>query len=474
MSAPSAPKMITNVASRRIRSQSLSLPDVEGFDDDGGGCTPAPFDLDLPPDTLSSAACEADDSMLVELCCPNSASTSSSTLSSLVHPPPVPSFDGIAEVSEISTPPPSPRRNDGRFERIPKSPPQTQSSVRSFQSSSTTASEFGTSAKAGGGKVLSFQNLSMLGNRGAINARVSPSYSMFQTVKDTKVEGDYDSIGETGQLYLGSLESGFTQNFESESTSPPSLSYRAVLHHNCSQLLICTHSINEKTLETMQTQLSGSNCKVSFVSSAEDDCVQHCAKLILPSPLRTFVVCDDGDRVGPAIIATYMQWKDSGTYNDWISWVQGYRPSIVKDWWKGRKRKGSSEIIDGTDSDGGPPSVVGTDPSETESPKRTKPNEPGDIDDELFDIGSSVKCNFTTHRDPGHLSSDSPTPLLTPPPPASHGLEWPSGLTFDCGLLNTEEMREKMDNGSGNQTTGLTPMIQGKSGGNIEGGFSLS
>jgi len=118
-----------------------------------------------------------------------------------------------------------------------------------------------------------------------------------------------------------------------------------------------------------------------------------------------------------------MQWKDSGTYNDWISWVQGYRPSIVKDWWKGRKRKGSSEIIDGTDSDGGPPSVVGTDPSETESPKRTKPNEPGDIDDELFDIGSSVKCNFTTHRDPGHLSSDSPTPLLTPPPPASHGLE---------------------------------------------------
>ena len=49
MSAPSAPKMITNVASRRIRSQSLSLPDVEGFDDDGGGCTPAPFDLDLPP-----------------------------------------------------------------------------------------------------------------------------------------------------------------------------------------------------------------------------------------------------------------------------------------------------------------------------------------------------------------------------------------------------------------------------------------
>ena len=60
-------------------------------------------------------------------------------------------------------------------------------------------------------------------------------------------------------------------------------------------------------------------------------------------------------------------------------------------------------------------------------------------------------------------TSDSPTPLLTPPPPATHGLEWPSGLTFDCGLLNSEEMRDQMETpGSGNQTTGLTPMMQGK------------
>lgn len=89
------------------------------------------------------------------------------------------------------------------------------------------------------------------------------------------------------------------------------------------------------------------------MSSAEEDCVQQCARLILPAPLRTFVVCDDGDRVGPAIIATYMLWKESGTYNDWINWVQGYRPSTEKGWWKGRKRKGSSEVTDTEcDSDG--------------------------------------------------------------------------------------------------------------------------
>ena len=103
-----------------------------------------------------------------------------------------------------------------------------------------------------------------------------------------------------------------------------------MLHHNCSQLLICTHSINTETLEMMQTELSSRNCKVSFVSSAEEDCVQQCARLILPAPLRTFVVCDDGDRVGPAIIATYMLWNEAGTYDDWITWVQGYRPSTEK------------------------------------------------------------------------------------------------------------------------------------------------
>ena len=59
---------------------------------------------------------------------------------------------------------------------------------------------------AGAAKVLSFQNLSSMANAGAVNSRVSPSYSMFQTAKEDKVEGDYDCIGETGQLYLGSLE----------------------------------------------------------------------------------------------------------------------------------------------------------------------------------------------------------------------------------------------------------------------------
>ncbi|GMH52045.1 hypothetical protein TrRE_jg3957 [Triparma retinervis] len=421
--------------------------------------TPQPVDSTLPPHTLSNATSAAEDSMLMELCGPNSAPPGLSPSSDSPPPPPG---------SGVHTPPPSPGlklKGPGspRLAALSKSPPCNQASFGT--------SDFGTSAMAGAAKVLSFQNLSSMANAGAVNSRVSPSYSMFQTAKEDKVEGDYDCIGETGQLYLGSLESGFTQNFDNGS---PELSYKAVLHHNCSQLLICTHSINTETLEMMQTELSSRNCKVSFVSSAEEDCVQQCARLILPAPLRTFVVCDDGDRVGPAIIATYMLWNEAGTYDDWITWVQGYRPSTEKGWWKGRKRKGSSEVTDTEcDSDGPAPSLTATDPG-MESPKRTKPNEAYDIDEEFF-IGNPAKCNFTTHRDPNLPTSDSPTPLLTPPPPATHGLEWPSGLTFDCGLLNSEEMRDQMETpGSGNQTTGLTPMMQGKAGGEIEGGFSLS
>lgn len=470
-------RIMTNVASRRIRSQSLTSPDL-GDEDDEGGMTPQPIDSSLPPHTLSKSSTDAEDSMLMELCGPDGDGNS-----------------GVVQANGVHTPPPSP----GLKLKGTAHPAQGLTRETSFGSNS----DFGTSAMAGSGKILSFQNLSSMAN-GVTNSRVSPSYSMFQTVKEDKVEGDYDSIGETGQLYLGSLESGFTQNFDNGNQPPPimgaslpspppssagaggkshppqpELSYKAVLHHNCSLLLICTHSINNETLEMMQSQLSSRNCKVSFVSSAEDDCVQQCARLILPAPLRTFVVCDDGDRVGPAIIATYMLWKESGTYDDWITWVQGYRPSIEKSWWKGRKRKGSTEVTDTEgDSDGPAPSLAATDPSETESPKRTKPNESYDLDDELF-LGNPAKCNFSTHRDPNHPAPDSPTPLLTPPPPSTHGLEWPSGLTFDCGTLTSDDMRESEggEGSFGNETTGLTPMMKGKTGGDIEGiggGFSLS
>lgn len=43
-----------------------------------------------------------------------------------------------------------------------------------------------------------------------------------------------------------------------------------------------------------------------------------------------------------------------------------------------------------------------------------------------------------------HLTgSNSPTPLLTPPP-ATFDLSWPCGLTVDCGMINVGEVRKQI------------------------------
>jgi len=60
---------------------------------------------------------------------------------------------------------------------------------------------------------------------------------------------------------------------------------------------------------------------------------------------------------------------------------------------------------------------------------------------------------------------ESPTPLLTPPPKGGE-LEWPCGLTVDCGMMSANNLDREV------VRTGLTPMLQGL-GGEVDGEFSL-
>jgi len=122
-----------------------------------------------------------------------------------------------------------------------------------------------------------------------------------------------------------------------------------------------------------------------------------------------------------------------------MEWCERYRPSVDVGWYErcfGNKRKDSEDISEDEDS-----------------PKRPKKTS----NDEEHDFKNDANMKET--------GSDSPTPLLTPPPP-SIDLEWPCGLTVDCGLMSANNLDREV------VRTGLTPMLQGL-GGEVNGEFAL-
>ena len=86
-----------------------------------------------------------------------------------------------------------------------------------------------------------------------------------------------------------------------------------------------------------------------------------------------------------------------------MEWCERLRPSVDVEWWEGKFGNKRKDSLGDEDS---------------ESPKRPKKAVVSSEGHDEFESG----CE------------DSPTPLLTPPPKGGE-LEWPCGLTVDCGMM---------------------------------------
>jgi len=263
---------------------------------------------------------------------------------------------------------------------------------------------------------------------------------------------DYSLIGE--HLLLGSLESGFTQTFKTsiensaEEEEGGELEFEVINYHSVNLLLILTYTFSPSLLSRIRSSLP--NTRVEYISTS-GDFVGDAGVQVLEGPMKTMVVCDTGDREGAVVLAKSMSIKEGGTVEEWLEWVKRYRDSVDLSWFtRVTKRK---------NTDSPPPAALTENSvdsqnslSDFDSPKRPKFGSRS----KLTDI-PSLDLPDPSNPDLHLTGSNSPTPLLTPPP-ATFDLSWPCGLTVDCGMINVGEMDRK------EVASGLTPMLKGLKG----------
>ncbi|GMI12224.1 hypothetical protein TrVE_jg10481 [Triparma verrucosa] len=267
------------------------------------------------------------------------------------------------------------------------------------------------------------------------NKRVSPSYSMFAPPLLALPSYDYTIL--LPNLLIGSLESAFQQEWPSKTDSctgeeESKLSFHVLTHHSVLNLIILTSTFSPTLLTRIKTSLPGTT--VTYISTSTPNYLPIASTYITSS--CTMLVCSTGDRESAALTSYHLSKSKSGTQKEWMEWCERLRPSVDVEWWErvfGNKRK------DSVDSELG----------DEESPKRPKKTE------------EEVTEGYNNE----YSGRESPTPLLTPPPQGIE-LEWPCGLTVDCGLMSANNLDREV------VRTGLTPMLQGL-GGEVDGEFSL-
>ncbi|GMH73157.1 hypothetical protein TrST_g7017 [Triparma strigata] len=275
-------------------------------------------------------------------------------------------------------------------------------------------------------KVIPKQNLK------TENKRVSPSYSMFTPPLLPLPSYDYTPL--LPNLLLGSLESAFQQEWTSDTETctgeeESKLSFHVLTHHSVRNLIILTSTFSPPLLTRIKASLP--SVTVTYLSTSSPNYLPKASTYITSDV--TMLVCSTGDRESAALTSYHLSSSKSGTQREWIEWCERLRPSVDVEWWErvhGNKRKDSI--------------------SDDESPKRPK---------KTFD---SVVMEEEDYNREGR---ESPTPLLTPPPKGIE-LEWPCGLTVDCGLMSANNLDREV------VRTGLTPMLQGL-GGEVDGEFAL-